>query len=159
MFFLLNSRPLCWLSSKFNGGGAVKSLRGEFIMKTFSELIKLTFPRINKVAQFKDISMCVKDIKVCCYMCEFTSLVSSANTSLCPPFHLLKSLWKSNTEGHSCFVKKYKMRAVQWENNFNTFFADNSQYIMIFWILQQCWGMLVVLGGHPVNIGDGYWWF
>ena len=42
---------------------------------------------------------------------------------------------------------------------FQHFFADNSQYIMIFWILQQCWGMLVVLGGHPVNIGDGYWWF
>ena len=42
---------------------------------------------------------------------------------------------------------------------FQHFFADNSQYIMIFWILQQCWGMLVVLGGHLVNIGDGYWWF
>ena len=22
---------------------------------------------------------------------------------------------------HSCFVEKYRMRAVQWENNFNTF--------------------------------------
>ena len=37
---------------------------------------------------------------------------------------------------------------------FQHFFADNSSYIMIFWILQQRWGMLVVLGGHPVNIGD-----
>ena len=60
---------------------------------------------------------------------------------------------------HSCFVEKYKMRAVQWENDFNTFFANNSQYIMIFLILQQRGGMLVVLGGHLVNIGDGYWWF
>ena len=42
---------------------------------------------------------------------------------------------------------------------FQHFFADNSQYIIIFWILQQRWGMLVVLGGHPVNIGNGYWWF
>ena len=42
---------------------------------------------------------------------------------------------------------------------FQHFFADNSQYVMIFWILQQRWGRLVVLGGHLVNIGDGYWWF
>ena len=60
---------------------------------------------------------------------------------------------------HSCFVEKYKTRAPQWENDFNTFSAYNSQYIMIFWILQQCWGMLVVLSGHPVNVGVGYWWF
>ena len=60
---------------------------------------------------------------------------------------------------HSCFVEKYKTRAPQWENYFNTFSAYNSQYIMIFWILQQCWGMLVVLSGHPVNVGVGYWWF
>ena len=60
---------------------------------------------------------------------------------------------------HSCFVKKYKTRAPQWENDFNTFSAYNSQYIMIFWILQQCWGMLVVLSGHPVFISDGYWLF
>ena len=39
---------------------------------------------------------------------------------------------------------------------FQHFFADNSQYIMIFLILQQRWGMLLVLGGHPVAIGDGY---
>ena len=37
------------------------------------------------------------------------------------------------------------------------FFADTNQYIMIFWILQQCWSMLVVLGGQQVDIGDGYW--
>ena len=60
---------------------------------------------------------------------------------------------------HSCFVEKYKTRAPQWEYDFNTFSAYNSQYIMIFWILQQCWGMLVVLSGHPVYISDGYWWF
>ena len=42
---------------------------------------------------------------------------------------------------------------------FQHFFANNSQYIMIFWTLQQRWGMLVVLGSHPVNIGNGYWWF
>ena len=30
---------------------------------------------------------------------------------------------------------------------------------MIFSILHQRGGMLVVLGGHLVNIGDGYWWF
>ena len=42
---------------------------------------------------------------------------------------------------------------------FQHFVADDSQYIMIFWILQQRGGMLVVLGGHLVNIGDGYWWF
>ena len=60
---------------------------------------------------------------------------------------------------HSCFVEKYRMRACQWEKDFNTFFADNSQYVMIFWILQQRWGRLVVLGGHLVNIGDGYCWF
>ena len=58
---------------------------------------------------------------------------------------------------HSCFVEKYIMRASQWENDFNTFFAYTSQYIMIFWTPQQCWGMFLVLGGHPVNIGDGYW--
>ena len=40
---------------------------------------------------------------------------------------------------------------------FQPFFADNSQYIMIFWIPQQRQDMLVVLGGHLVNIGDGYW--
>ena len=39
----------------------------------------------------------------------------------------------------------------------STFFADDSQFIMFFWILQQRWGMLVVLGGHLVKIGDGYW--
>ena len=55
---------------------------------------------------------------------------------------------------HSCFVEKYRMTAVQWENNFNTFFANDSQYIMIF---SQRGGMLVVLGGHLVNIGDVYW--
>ena len=60
---------------------------------------------------------------------------------------------------HSCFVEKYKMRALQWENDFNTVSAYNSQFIMIFWILQQCLGMLVVLSGHPVYISDGYWWF
>ena len=54
---------------------------------------------------------------------------------------------------HSCFVKKYKTRAPQWEYDFNTFSAYNSQYIMIFGILQQCWGMLVVLSGHPVKVG------
>ena len=42
---------------------------------------------------------------------------------------------------------------------FQHFFAENSQYITIFWSLQQRWGMLVVLGDHFVNIGDGYWWF
>ena len=42
---------------------------------------------------------------------------------------------------------------------FQHFFANNSQYIIIFLILQQRGGMLVVLGGHLVNIGDGYWWF
>ena len=40
---------------------------------------------------------------------------------------------------------------------FQHFFAVNSHYIMIFWILQQRWDMLVLLGGHLVNIGDGYW--
>ena len=60
-------------------------------------------------------------------------------------------------DSHSCFVEKYKTGASQWENDFNTFFAYNSQYIMIFWTLQQRWGMLVVFGGHPVNIGNGYW--
>ena len=39
---------------------------------------------------------------------------------------------------HSCFAEKYRTRAPQWENDFNTFSAYNSQYIMIFWILQQC---------------------
>ena len=39
---------------------------------------------------------------------------------------------------------------------FQHFFAVNS-HIMIFWILQQGWDMLVLLGGHLVNIGDGYW--
>ena len=57
---------------------------------------------------------------------------------------------------HSCFVEKYKTRAPQWENDFITFSAYNSQYIMIFWILQQCWGMLVVLSGYPVYISNGY---
>ena len=57
MFFLLHSKPLCWLSSKFNRG-AVKSLRGEFIMKTFSELIKLTFQGSTKLHNSK-ISQCV----------------------------------------------------------------------------------------------------
>ena len=65
----------------------------------------------------------------------------------------------SQAGNHSCFVEKYKTRAPQWENDFNTFSAYNSQYIMIFGILQQCWGMLVVLSGHPVYISDGYWWF
>ena len=60
---------------------------------------------------------------------------------------------------HSCFAEKYKTRAPQWENDFNTVSAYNSQYVMIFWILQQCLGMLVVLSGHPVYISDGYWWF
>ena len=41
---------------------------------------------------------------------------------------------------HSCFVEKYKTRAPQWENYFNTFSAYNSQYIMIFWILQHFGG-------------------
>ena len=57
MFFLLHSNPLCWLSSKFNRG-AVKSLRGELIMKTFSELIKLTFQGSTKLHNSK-ISQCV----------------------------------------------------------------------------------------------------
>ena len=70
---------------------------------------------------------------------------------------MFKQLSKIALLSHSCFVKKYKMRAYQWENDFNTFFAVNSHYIMIFWILQQRWDMLVLLGGHLVNIGDGYW--
>ena len=45
------------------------------------------------------------------------------------------------------------------EKLFQHFFAYNSQYKMIFWTLQQRWGMLVVLDDHFVNIGDGYWWF
>ena len=40
---------------------------------------------------------------------------------------------------HSCFVEKYRMRAVQWENDFNTFFANNSQYIMIFFYSPATW--------------------
>ena len=43
------------------------------------------------------------------------------------------------TMTHSCFVEKYMIRTYQLENDFNTFIADNSQYIMIFWILQQRW--------------------
>ena len=61
----------------------------------------------------------------------------------------------SRVEAHSCFVEKYKTRAPQWENDLSTFSAYNSQYIMIVWILQQCWGILVVLSGHPVYISDG----
>ena len=55
--------------------------------------------------------------------------------------------------------KNIKGEHFNGENYFNTFFPYNSQFIMIFWIPQQPWGTLVVLGGHPVNIGDGYWWF
>ena len=60
---------------------------------------------------------------------------------------------------HSCLVEKYKTRVPQWKNDFNTFSAYNSQCIMIFWILQQCWCMLVVLSGYPAYISVGYWWF
>ena len=87
------------------------------------------------------------DIVLCCYKWDWMGWV------------WISPVPKTIIVCHSCFVEKYKMGAVQWENDFNTFFANNSQYIMIFSILQQRRGMLVVLGGHLVNIGDGYWWF
>ena len=45
------------------------------------------------------------------------------------------------------------------ENRFQHFFARNYQFIMTFSIVQWILGMLVVLGGHPENIGGGYWSF
>ena len=45
------------------------------------------------------------------------------------------------------------------EKRIQHFFAQNSQFIMTFWIVQWMLGMLVVLGGHPENIGSGYWSF
>ena len=45
------------------------------------------------------------------------------------------------------------------EKRFQHFFAQNNQFIMTFWIVQLMLGMLVVLGGHPENIGGGYWSF
>ena len=79
-------------------------------------------------------------------------------------FHVIRGHHIQSTE--HCFLlkahlityhEKYRMRAYQWGNDFNTLFPDNSQYIMIFWILQPRWVMLLVLGGHLVTIGDGYW--
>ena len=45
------------------------------------------------------------------------------------------------------------------EKRFQHFSAQNNQFIMTFWIVQGMLGMLVVLGGHPENIGGGYWSF
>ena len=57
---------------------------------------------------------------------------------------------------HSCFVEKYKMGAVQWENDFNTFLQT---IVDISWFFRNegvCWTNIV--GGHLINIGDVYWW-
>ena len=61
--------------------------------------------------------------------------------------------------GSQLFRREIYNESISMGKWFQHFFATNSQYIMIFWIPQQRWGMLVVLGGHPVNIGDSYWWF
>ena len=45
------------------------------------------------------------------------------------------------------------------EKLFQHFFAQNNQFIMTFGIVQWMLGMLVVLSGHPENIGGGYWSF
>ena len=37
---------------------------------------------------------------------------------------------------HSCLSEKFKMGAPQWKKTFNTFFAQNNQFIMTFWIVQ-----------------------
>ena len=53
---------------------------------------------------------------------------------------------------HSCFVKKYKMRAVQWENDFNTFLqtvVHISSFFGFFSNVGVYWWCLVVMA-----IGD-----
>ena len=64
-----------------------------------------------------------------------------------------KDLWYTAVSSRN--IKREHLNAKM----ISTLFATNSQFIMTFWIPQQLWGMLVVLGGHSVNIGDGYWWF
>ena len=45
---------------------------------------------------------------------------------------------------HSCFVKKYRMRAVQWENNFNTFLQTLVNISRFF--------------GFSINLGVSWWY-
>ena len=49
-------------------------------------------------------------------------------------------------EGHSCFVEKYRMRAVQWENDFNTF-LQTLVNISWFFYSPAMWGYV-----------GGTWW-
>ena len=43
------------------------------------------------------------------------------------------------------------------EKHFSQFFAQNDEFIITFFIVQRMLGVLVVIGGHPANIGGGYW--
>ena len=45
------------------------------------------------------------------------------------------------------------------EKHFQHFFAQNNQFNMNFWIVRRMLVMFMVLGGHPANIGGGYWLF
>ena len=45
---------------------------------------------------------------------------------------------------HSCFVEKYRMRAVQWENNFNTFLQTLVNISRFF--------------GFSINLGVSWWY-
>ena len=54
---------------------------------------------------------------------------------------------KCETALHSCFVEKYRMRAVQWENDFNTFLqtiVNISRFFGFSSNVRVCWWYLVV---------------
>ena len=66
-------------------------------------------------------------------------------------FTLISGTWQSLLiywfVDHSCFVEKYRMRAVQWENNFNTFLQTIVNISRCFGFssnVRVCWWYLVV---------------
>ena len=54
------------------------------------------------------------------------------------------------------FCREIQDESISMGKRFQRYFANNSQYIMIFCIFLPRWGMFLVLGGHLVTIGDGY---
>ena len=140
--------PMLFHSCKYCLGRTVWQ---QFIsMEIVQNCTKIDCLTSNKYSHKKLTLMWIGIILLPDFFCNYCCQNSAGNISF-------KKSDFPHARVHSCFVKKYKTRAPQWENDFNTFSAYNSQYIMIFWILQQCWGMLVVLSGYPVYISNGYW--
>ena len=66
---------------------------------------------------------------------------------------------KVNHADISCLAEKFRIGAAQCKNAFNIFWHEIPNTLCLFLFFNDSGGMLVVVGGHPVNIGSGYWLF